>query len=334
MSQTNRHAQKRRIKPALALAALPVVCAVCFPQLRLLPVSHAAEGQKAPARIDYQAELPAAPSVSERGYHQPPPHRAYPEGPFGEAVKRGERLFNETSTYAPRYVGNGMECRYCHLDSGRLADSAPMWAAWTLYPAYRKKNDHVNSMEERIRGCFTYSMNAKDSEAGHAPEPGDPLLTDLMAYMYWLAKGAPTGVVLPGRGYPKLDKPEKPYDPKRGKVVYEAQCAICHGADGQGRKVDGRYVFPPLWGKDSYNWGAGMHRINTAAGFIKANMPLGKPDSLSLQEAWDVAAYINSHERPSDPRDKGDLAATDAKFHAHQCYYGEHQDGRVLGDGR
>ena len=31
-------------------------------------------------------------------------------------------------------------------------------------------------------------------------------------------------------------------------------------------------------------------------------MPLGKSGTLSEQEAWDVAAFMNSHERPQDPR--------------------------------
>ncbi len=308
------------LQPAVTLAAALIA----------MPLAAAQD-----KRVDYQAELPKSPGVGESGYHVPPPHGDYPKGPFGEAVKRGEALFTDTQTNAGEYVGNGLNCANCHVDAGRLANSAPLWAAWVAYPAYRKKNDHVNSMEERIRGCFTYSMNAKGSKVGHAPEPGTPLLTDMEAYMYWLAKGAPTGEKLPGRGYPKLDKPPKPYSPERGAKVYADNCAICHGDTGQGRHTaDGKgYVFPPLWGKDSFNWGAGMHRVNTAAAFIKANMPLGKPESLSLQDAWDVAAFVNHHDRPSDPREKGDLADTDAKFHKHQCYYGDKADGKVLGTG-
>jgi thiosulfate dehydrogenase len=304
----------------------------------LLLIGHHLAGEAAPAttdqRVDYQAELPKAPPAGPGGYFTPPSRDAYPTGPFGEAVRRGEALFMDTRHAAADYVGNGMNCANCHIDGGRQPNAAPLWAAWVSYPAYRKKNDHVNSMEERIRGCFTYSMNAKGSKAGHAPEPGNPLLTDLQAYMYWLAKGAPTAEKMPGRGYPKLPDPPQPYSPERGAKVYADNCAICHGADGGGtRLADGGYAFPPLWGPDSFNWGAGMHRVNTAAGFIKANMPLGKPDSLSLQEAWDVAAFINRHERPGDPRDQGDLAATDARFHKHQCYYGEKADGKVLGAG-
>jgi thiosulfate dehydrogenase len=56
-------------------------------------------------------------------------------------------------------------------------------------------------------------------------------------------------------------------------------------------------VFPPLWGPDSFNDGAGMHRVLTAARFIKARMPLGQAD-LTDDQAFDVAAYINVQPRP------------------------------------
>lgn len=240
-------------------------------------------------------------------------------------VRYGMDLFINTDQLRGTYVGNGMRCVNCHLDRGRKAGSAPLWAAYTMYPAYRKKNDKVNTMEERIQGCFRYSMN------GTPPPSGSKELTALVTYHYWLATGAPVGVPLPGRGYPKLPKPAQMPDIQRGKAVYESNCALCHGPDGQGTKAEGRYVFPPLWGNESYNFGAGMHRINTAAYFIKANMPLGKPGSLSDQEAWDVAIFVNSHERPQDPRFAGDLAQTKKTFHKHQCLYGDKVDGHVLG---
>ena len=284
------------------------------------------------ARVDYQAELRPAPP-GDLSTFQPPARGAYPEGPFGEAVRRGEALFMDTPGHAGQYTGNPLSCSNCHLDGGRLADSGPMWAAWIKYPAYRQKNDHVNSMEERLRGCFTYSLNAQASPAGHAPEPGDPLLTDLESYLYWLSTGAPVGATLPGRGYPTLEAPPEAPDAGRGAAVYAARCETCHGADGQGARAEDRLVFPPLWGPDSYNWGAGMHRTNTAAGFIWANMPLGQPRSLSTQEAWDVAAFVNSHPRPADPRGK-DVAATDAAFHSHDCSYGETVEGHLLGQGK
>jgi thiosulfate dehydrogenase len=90
--------------------------------------------------------------------------------------------------------------------------------------------------------------------------------------------------------------------------VYQTHCAACHGVDGEGLKSGGAYTFPPLWGRSSYNAGAGMHRDATAAGFIKANMPLGQANTLTDQEAWDVAAYMNSQPRPPDPRRRGTKA--------------------------
>jgi len=44
-----------------------------------------------------------------------------------------------------------------------------------------------------------------------------------------------------------------------------------------------------------------MHRVLTAAQFIKGNMPLGTTADeplLSDEEAYDVAGYINSFTRP------------------------------------
>lgn len=266
-------------------------------------------------------------------YFQPPEMKDLPNNEFGASVKRGYDVFTETGTYARDYVGNGMRCANCHLDSGRAPNAAPLWAAWVAYPAYRKKNGHVNTMEERIQGCFTYSMNAQASKIGHAPASGSAVLVDLQSYMYWLATGAPTGANMQGRGFPKLAQPKDGYDPKRGAEVFAQHCAMCHGADGQGTKANGRYVFPPLWGPDSFNWGAGMHRVDTAAAFIKANMPFGKPNSLTDQEAWDVAAFVDSHERPQDPRYTGDVAETAEKHHKHAGFYGRTVDGTLIGQG-
>jgi thiosulfate dehydrogenase len=58
---------------------------------------------------------------------------------------------------------------------------------------------------------------------------------------------------------------------------------------------------PSVWGPASYNVGAGMARVSVAAAFIKANMPRGWGWSLTDDEAFDVAAYINSQPRPDFP---------------------------------
>src|SRR5262245_26216431 len=86
---------------------------------------------------------------------------------------------------------------------------------------------------------------------------------------------------------------------ERGKEVYAKKCASCHGADGAGVVgAQGEMLFPPLWGPQSFNIGAGMARLNTAAAFVKANMPLGQGGTLTDQEAFDVSVYFTQQPRP------------------------------------
>ena len=283
---------------------------------------------------DVQSDPPKIP-VSSDGYYAPPAGSDIPDTPFGESIRRGRDIFLNTGKHAPDYVGNSQSCANCHLDGGRKENSAPLWGAYPKYPTFRGKNQKVNTFQERIKGCFTYSMNAQDSPSGTPPPLGSDIYVDLESYAFWLADGLPTGGKVPGAGYPKVAKTDLGYDYDRGENVYMAHCALCHGEDGQGRReADGSVRFPPLWGPESYNWGAGMSRINTAAAFIKANMPLSKPNSLTDQEAWDVAAYINSFERPKDPRQTGSVEENRARHHeGSEIYYGREVRGQILGHG-
>lgn len=226
----------------------------------------------------------------------PPPESAIPDTPLGDIVRQGRDIFVDTQRYAKKYVGNGLNCVNCHLDAGRAAGSAPLWAAYVAYPAFRDKNEQVNTFQQRLEGCFRFSMN------GTPPRPDDLVMTALVAYSFWLATGAPVGAHLEGRGFPAIAPAPQPASVARGATVFAAHCAECHGANGAGMKAGTAYTFPPLWGNASYNAGAGMHGVETAAAFIKANMPLGQPDTLTDQQAWDVAAFINSKPRPPDPR--------------------------------
>lgn len=256
----------------------------------------------------------------------PPDERSMPDGEYGKVVKLGEQIMLHTQDYAGAYVGNTLNCASCHLDAGRKANASPLAAAYVSYPAYRSKTGEVDTYGQRLQGCFIYSMN------GHAPPLDDPVLVALESYSAWLARGAPVGGKLPGGGFLKLAQPALAADYLRGSQVYAQSCALCHGADGQGQSSAGKMVFPALWGKQSFNWGAGMQSIASAAGFIKANMPLALGNTLSDQQAWDVAMFINSHERPQDPRYTGSVQDTRQKYHdSADSMYGKTVNGHVLG---
>ncbi|KGA93171.1 Cytochrome c family protein [Leptospirillum ferriphilum] len=226
----------------------------------------------------------------------PPPDSEIPKGPFGDLVRKGERIFTQTGRFAKHYVGNDLTCESCHLDRGRKPYAAPLWGAYVLYPRFRSKNHMVNKLDERIQGCFRFSMN------GTPPPVTSETMKALIAYSFWMSRGAPVGVKLKGQGLLALPKPASTPSILRGKKVYAARCALCHGMHGQGRTSHGGQVFPPVWGNRSYNKGAGLYKVAKLAGFIKMNMPLSKGDSLSNQASWDVAAYVDSQPRPPKPR--------------------------------
>jgi thiosulfate dehydrogenase len=221
-----------------------------------------------------------------------PDVNSIPAGPMGDAVRYGRQVAMETGKYAAGYVGNGLNCANCHLNAGTTPKASPWVGIWGVFPEYRSRNASVSSLQDRINDCFVRSMNGR-------PLPSDSMeMQGLLAYMHWLSQGVPTGTGVEGRGLGKISASLKP-DPLHGKVLFAEKCASCHGADGQGQKTaEGTYSFPPLWGQQSFNIGAGMARMYTAAAFVRHNMPLGQGGTLSEQDALDVAAYFTAQPRP------------------------------------
>lgn len=256
-----------------------------------------------------------------------PDEATIPAGPAGDVIRRGLAIITDTRSAAPQHVGNSLRCANCHLDAGRTAGAAPLWAAYGNFPAWRDKNGRMNSFERRVQDCFIYSMN------GAPPPLGGEVLLAVSAYAGWLAQGQRIGVSPPGRGFPALAAPAAAPDDARGKALFAEHCAACHGADGQGMQDGDTVINPPLWGPNSYNWGAGMAQVDKAAAFIRANMPLGNGGSLTVQQAWDIAWFIDGQLRPQDPRYAGDPAATRAAHHDRRwSRYGTRVAGRLLGD--
>lgn len=269
---------------------------------------------------------PAAPPPAPVAF-TPPAAEDAPADPYGDAVRLGARLMTDTAREAPAYVGNSFRCSNCHLDAGRKPGAAPLWAAFVNFPAYRSKNNEINSFQKRVQDCFVYSMNGKP------PPLGGRELLAIESYAAYMARGLPSGESPPGRGFPKLADPPQAPDDARGAAVFAEKCSACHGANGAGQVADGVLVYPPLWGERSYNWGAGMATIDKAAAFIHANMPQGQEGSLTVQQAWDVAYYIDGQVRPQDPRFAGDIEATRGRHHdPARSRYGTVVRGARLGD--
>ena len=161
----------------------------------------------------------------------------------------------------------------------------PLVGVYSRFPQYRARSGRIDLLEDRINDCFERSMNGKPISNNSSE------MRDMVTYMAFLSRGFPPGSEMKGQGVPKLDP--VPGDTARGHQVFLENCARCHNPDGGGNSA-----VPPLWGKESYNIGAGMARIRTAAAFIHQVMPLDKPGTLTPQQAFDVATYINTRPRP------------------------------------
>ncbi len=223
-----------------------------------------------------------------------PPDSLVPDGPMGASIRRGRALLLKTKDSLPSHVGNALNCTNCHLDAGRR-ESGSWVGVHARYPQYRARSNIVETIEYRINDCFRRSMNGKPLDQN------DPAMRDMMAYFAFLSRGVPVG--------PPAKPGPTPWgalqrDTVAGAAVYAASCARCHGADGAGTATA-----PAVWGPRSYNIGAGMARVFTAANFIRKNMPFDQPGSLTDQQALDVAAYVNARPRPDFPGKEKDWPA-------------------------
>ena len=219
----------------------------------------------------------------------------------------GMRLMTETKALLPKNVGAALNCSACHINAGTVANASPFWGLTSLFPANNPRAGRVISVEERLNGCFKRSMNgaplAKDSMEMQA----------MVSFMDWLKADAPSDGKMEGRGTAKVAPALKP-DAARGEKLYKADCGACHGDDGDGAKnAKGQRMFPPLWGDASFNIGAGIARTNTAAGFVKANMPIAHirnfpqdQGGLSDQDALDIAEFFSHQPRPDFPEKVND----------------------------
>jgi thiosulfate dehydrogenase len=230
---------------------------------------------------------------------------ASPSADATATVEYGERLIRNTALElgsgqadpARRFSGNNLACASCHLDSGRKPGTLNLLQAASKYPTFSARDGIKGDLANRINGCMQRSMNGKSLRTDSVEMQSMVSYIEQLSWQYEAMSESRRTAAEPKA----FVEPDRQANVGNGAKVFQSRCQICHGPNGEGLKAtanlaDG-YLFPPLWGADSYNIGAGMARVLTAAKFIKARMPLGNP-VLTDDEAFDVAAFMNAQERP------------------------------------
>ena len=246
------------------------------------------------------APTPVATAKPEEPLHVAPDTSTIPHDKFGDMVRYGRDLILNTAYYIGpngtkgHYLGNKMNCTNCHVDAGTRPYAFNYFSAYPRYPQYRGRENEILTLGQRINNCIM------------RPHSGTPLPLDskeivaMVCYMKWLSTGVPVGGKVKGDESLEIEKyPSRAADPKLGEVIFNENCASCHGKDGQGQLTpdSATYTYPPLWGPHSYQVGSSTYRVVKMARFIKANMPDKKAfwykPFLTDEQAIDVAAFIN-----------------------------------------
>ena len=264
---------KSTLRPLCVLAAL-LSAGACNPTPTAKPVAVAASANHAAAGpMDYT----------------PPPDSLIPHDELGNSIRRGVALVTHTTDSLPAFAPGNIQCTSCHIDGGRRRDAAGLMGVYARFPKYMDRSGAVIPLEDRVNYCFTRSL-------GGSKLPTDSReMQDIVAYLAYISTGVPVGRHVIGESMPKMSKLAG--DTTRGAALFATTCVMCHGAQGQGNPP----AFPALWGPKSFSIGASMAREERAATFIRHFMPQNNPGSLTDQQAWDVAAYVDSHLRPDSP---------------------------------
>jgi thiosulfate dehydrogenase len=251
-----------------------------------------------------------------------------PKGEEGKLIRYGLELIIHTSKYfGPKgslsLSTNGLNCQNCHMEAGTRPYGNNLGSASATYPVYLPRSGSVVSIAEKVNECFLRSLN------GNPIDTNSREMLAFAAYLKWLGKDYRKEDKLAGTN--GIEPPrfiDRAADPLAGQDLYDTYCARCHGKDGEGQlavdvlkdesKQQGGtatkedwFYYPPVWGDKSYNGIATLYRISKLAGFLKNNMPYPvtyKSPVLTDEQAWDIAAYINSRQRPIKDHSKDYIA--------------------------
>jgi thiosulfate dehydrogenase len=195
------------------------------------------------------------------------------------------------------------------LQAGTAAFGNNYGSVASLYPKFRARSGTIENIYKRVNECFERSLNGK------AIDTTGKEMAAIVTYIKFIGSNVEKGKKAEGSGFKDLTFLDRPADPIKGQIIYTSKCQSCHQPNGEGllNADKTEFTYPALFGKSSFNDGAGLYRISNFAKYVKYNMPQGatyQNPQLSDEEAWDVAAFVLTEERPhiNVPKDWPDKA--------------------------
>ena len=205
------------------------------------------------------------------------------------------RRADESSAQAVGFAAlYGRECAGCHGVDGRLGATRPLNdpVYLALVPPPRLRRIIAEGVPGTMQPAFATSAGG-----GLTDERIDALVQGLVKT--WARPEAATGVQMPPYAASLGDR-------ERGKAVFAAACAGCHGDDGRGGPKAGAVTDP------SYLALVSDQHLRTTV--IAGRADLGMPDwrrylsgrALGPEEISDVVAWLAAQRRPVPGRPGGE----------------------------
>lgn len=225
----------------------------------------------------------------------------------GKIILHGHHiLMNTPKTVGPhapgpnlKFAGNNLTCSNCHFRAGTEKSTFNLVGVSSRYPQYVPSYGDTLDLIQRINGCFERSMNGRA-----LPKDGYEMRS-IVSYLNYISTDIPKDMQVQYEGIPSIKPFKGTLDTAIGRQMYSEKCMTCHGSKGTGAPnnlvedpAGYVYLVPPIAGPDSYNNAAGMHSLEYAATFIYNEMPYNDKGSLTLEQAYQIANYVNSLPRP------------------------------------
>jgi thiosulfate dehydrogenase len=298
------------INKLLLLVVVLVITIVAIPFILL----YKGKASKTETQTQNASAFVETPKKDATNYWSAPDVSSITDSKQKALVDYGMELIAHTSKYlgpngSVLKISNGLNCQNCHLQAGTAVFGNNYGSVASLYPKFRARSGGVEDIYKRVNDCFERSLNGKPlSKTGREMQA-------IVSYIKFVGSNVEKGKKAEGSGFKDLAWLDRAADPEKGLAVYTAKCQSCHQANGEGifNADKTEYLYPALWGKNSFNDGAGLFRISNFAKYVKYNMPQGVTHlntQLSDEEAWDVSAYVISQARPhiNVPKDWPDIS--------------------------